>query len=424
LVDTQGHIIEQDHFDVINKKDYLREIDEAVKRRREKQENWHQKGNIKNLKDGYMSLVVHEIIEKMKDKTTRQFKPTFIVLEDLNLGFKRSRQKFEQQVYQKFELALAKKLNYLVDKNAKDDEIGTVNNALQLTPPVQNYQDIEGKKQFGIMLYTRANYTSVTDPVTGWRKTIYLKKGSEKDIKEQILEKFSDIGVDEYGDYFFQYTDKNTKKWTLWSSKNGKSLERYRFKRENNKNESVIQSFDIKKDYLDKLFYKFNKQESLLKQLNDGVELSKADEKYTAWELLRFAIDLIQQIRNSGDVQKKQDENFLLSPVRNDQGEHFDSRQYCENPHLPQDGDANGAYNIARKGIIMYEHIKQWVKDNKTYNLNLFVSDREWDLWLSKSEFWKTHIQSFADTNFTGDDEYWETQIRSFAASMQKDTQD
>jgi CRISPR-associated protein Cpf1 len=365
LIDTNGKIIEQNHLDTINKKDYLKEINDASTIRKEKQENWQQKGNIRNLKDGYMSLVVHEIIEKMKDKTTRQFKPTFIVLEDLNSGFKRFRQKFEQQVYQKFELALAKKLNYLVDKNAKDDEIGTVNNALQLTAPIQNYQDMEGKKQVGIMLYTRANYTSVTDPVTGWRKTIYLKKGSEEDIKKQILEKFSNIGIDEYGDYFFQYTNENTKEnWTLWSSKNGKSLERYRFKRGNAKNESIILSFDIKTDYLDKLFYRFNKQESLLQQLKDGVELSKADDNYTAWESFRFVIDLIQQIRNSGDVQKNQDDNFLLSPVRNEQGEHFDSRRYqnCENPPLPKDGDANGAYNIARKGIIMYEHIKRWIE--------------------------------------------------------------
>jgi len=38
------------------------------------------------------------------------------VLEDLNSGFKRGRQKIEQSVYQKLELALAKKFNFLVNK--------------------------------------------------------------------------------------------------------------------------------------------------------------------------------------------------------------------------------------------------------------------------------------------------------------------
>ena len=173
MIDSKGNIIEQNHFDTINNKNYLEEINKVAKIRKNKQENWQQKGNISNLKDGYISLVVHEIIKKMKDKDGN-YKPTFIVMEDLNTYFKRKRQKFEQQVYQKLELALAKKLNYLVDKKAKAREIGSVAKALQLTPLVNGYhQDIENKKQVGVLLYIRANYTSITDPVTGWRKTIY-----------------------------------------------------------------------------------------------------------------------------------------------------------------------------------------------------------------------------------------------------------
>lgn len=403
LVDAKGKIIEQDHFDAINKKDYLQEINEAARKLREKQENWQQKGNISNLKDGYISLVIHEIIQKMKDKDGN-FKPTFIVLEDLNTGFKRSRQKFEQQVYQKFELALAKKLNYLVDKNAPMGEIGSVAKALQLTPPIGNYQDIENRKQVGIILYTRANYTSVTDPATGWRKTIYLKKGSEQSIKEQSLSTFSEIGLDKQGDYFFQYSDENTgKTWTLWSGKNGKSLERYRSRRGKDKNEYIVDPY-FPKEMLDQLFKNFDKQKSLLVQLRNGeASLSKIDDKNTAWESLRFVINLVQQIRNSGDAAKGQNDNFLLSPVRNEHGEHFDSRNYQKqkNPNLPKDADANGAYNIARKGIVMYEHIKQWVKDGKqkfekSTDLDLFISDKEWDLWASDKEQWKEQVQTFA----------------------------
>ena len=325
------------------------------------------------------------------------------MLEDLNTGFKRSRQKFEQQVYQKFELALAKKLNYLVDKNVLMDEIGSVAKALQLTPPVANYQDIENRKQLGIMLYTRANYTSVTDPVTGWRKTIYLKKGKEKDIRDQILETFSEIGMNEKGDYFFQYTDENTgKTWKLWSGKNGKSLERYRARRGKDKNEWIVDPYAAK-EMLDRLFADFDKQQSLLKQLNDGKALSKIDDEDTAWESLRFVIDVIQQIRNSGDTAKGQDDNFLLSPVRNEQEEHFDSRKYKnqKNPNFPKDADGNGSYNTARKGIVMYEHIKQWIKDekpkfNKSTDLDLFISDREWDLWATNNEQWRKELRTFA----------------------------
>ncbi|NUM51774.1 MAG: type V CRISPR-associated protein Cas12a/Cpf1 [Flavobacteriales bacterium] len=403
LLDANGNIKEngQGHFDIINKKNYLQEINDAAKKRKEKQENWQQKGNIANLKDGYISLVVHEIIQKMKDEKGN-LKPTFIVLEDLNTGFKRSRQKFEQSVYQKFELALAKKLNYLVDKNANDGEISSVAKALQLTPPVSNYGDIENRKQVGVMLYTRANYTSITDPVTGWRKTIYLKKGSEDVIKTEIFKTFDNIGVDNHGDYFFEYKDESTQKtWILRSGEKGKTLERYRAKRAKDKNEYIVESIDVK-SLLDKLFEKFDKSKSLKQQLQEGKELPKINE-HTAWETLRFIIDIIQQIRNSGDTSKGQDDNFLQSPVRNEQGVHFDSRLFekQENPKLPKDADANGAYNIARKGIVMYEHIKQWVNDGKHKfekgnDLDLFISDKEWDLWVSDKQKWGNEVKSFA----------------------------
>lgn len=397
LIDSNGSIIEQDHFDTINTKDYLHEINEAAKKRREKQENWQQKGNISNLKDGYISLVVHEIIEKMKDKDGN-YKPTFIVLEDLNTGFKRSRQKFEQQVYQKFELALAKKLNYLVDKSKKMGELASVSNALQLTPAITNYGDIENRKQLGVMLYTRANYTSVTDPATGWRKTIYLNKGSETDVKKQILASFTEIGMDDKGDYFFQYKDENAEKtWTLWSGKDGKSLERYRARRGKDKNEYIVETYDVK-DLLDKLFQKFDKSKSLKQQIKEGVELQKVND-HTAWETLRFVIDIVQQIRNSGDVNNYQDDNFLLSPVRGEKGEHFDSR--ISGSTLPKDADANGAYNIARKGIIMHEHIKHWVRNGKpsfekSSDLDLFVSDKEWDIWCADKTKWQEELKIFA----------------------------
>lgn len=415
LLDARGNIKDkgQGHFDIINNKNYLQAINDAADIRKRKQENWQQKGNISNLKDGYISLVVHEIIQKMKDRDGN-FKPTFVVMEDLNPGFKRSRQKFEQQVYQKFELALAKKLNYLVDKNAQIGAIGSITNALQLTPPVANYQDIENRKQVGIILYTRANYTSVTDPATGWRKTIYLKKGKEEDIKKQILETFSEIDANQQGDYFFEYKDENTgKAWTLWSGKNGKSLERYRTRRGKDKYELIIDLYSPK-EMLDKLFRNFDKTKSLKQQLENGKALSKIDDKNTGWESLRFVIDLIQQIRNSGDTKKGQDDNFLLSPVRNEKGEHFDSRTYNkqENPILPKDADANGAYNIARKGIIMHEHIRQWIKEGKqkykpkgkkggkekkeTTDLDLFVSDKEWAIFLSDKEQWKEQLKYFA----------------------------
>lgn len=350
--------------------DYNDLLDAMASNRDMSRKNWQTIGTIKELKEGYISQVIRKIVDIAVKNNA------LIVLEDLNTGFKRGRQKIEKSVYQKFELALAKKLNFLVDKCANNGEMGSVTQALQLTPPVNNYGDIENRKQVGIMFYTRANYTSQTDPATGWRKTIYLKKGSEENIKEQILKEFADFGFDGK-DYYFDYVAKETKKqWRLYSGKNGKNLDRFRGKR-GDKNEWEIERINVV-EMLNGLFKQFDINRSFHAQIADEkVELTKIDVQHTAWESLRFGVDVVQQIRNTG--KNKKDNDFILSPVR-ENGRHFDSRFASEGQ--ANSGDANGAYNIARKGIIMHEHIKNGCK--------LFISDDEWDFWLSGKAQWET----------------------------------
>lgn len=91
------------------------------------------------------------------------------------------------------------------------------------------------------------------------------------------------------------------------------------------------------------------------------------------------------QIRNT-DQDKEGDENdFILSPVE----PFFDSRrakQFGEN--LPQNGDENGAYNIARKGIIILNKITKYKQtngdDQKMSWGDLYVSNQDWDNFASK----------------------------------------
>ncbi|NJS41130.1 hypothetical protein HC766_01960 [Candidatus Gracilibacteria bacterium] len=303
--------------------------------------NWQAIDSIKNLKNGYVSQVITEIIKNAVNLDNPKL--TFIVLEDLNTGFKRSRIKIENQVYQKLELALAKKLNFYVNKKVESG-VGSVTQALQLTPPVTNYQDIENKKQLGIMLYTRPNYTSVTDPVTGWRKSVYIQKGSEEKVKNQIIEKFTDITWED-GDYCFEYKDSNTNKiWKLYSGKNGKTLDRFRGKK-NDHGKWEIKPINVK-SILDEVFNEkeFDKNRSLLSQIVDeGKEISAIIDM-GKWDSLRYAIDLIQQIRNIGNNERDQD--FIFSPIRDNNGNYFDSREYWdkeknnEKVDLPTCGDA------------------------------------------------------------------------------------
>ena len=194
-----------------------------------------------------------------------------------------------------------------MDKTAKENETASVGKGLQLTPPIANYQDIENKKQFGIMLYTRANYTSVIDPLTGWRKTIYLKKGSEEFTKKEILENFTDIGFDGK-DYYFEYIEKHTgKKWKMYSGSDGVSLPRYQNNKKQMEDNAVWEPEKVDVNVLsDELFIVFDKEKSLRTQIaNNEHQLNKiSSRKETAWDSLRYVIETIQHTRNTGKTEE------------------------------------------------------------------------------------------------------------------------
>ena len=361
IIDPNGNILEQGSLnkDLLGK-DYAQKLEKIAKERQEARKNWEEITRIKDIKEGYIS----QVVKRIADLAVKY--EALIVFEDLNIGFKRGRQKIESSVYQKLELAIAKKLSFYVSKESEENEIGSVTKALQLVPPINNYGDIKGK-QFGIILYTRANYTSQTDPLTGWRKSIYIKKGSNQYIKSQILDNFSDIYFDGE-DYVFVYKDDNDKEWRLYSGINGRPLDRYRGKKGKSQNTWIIEKQDHVK-ILDTLFSKFDKKRSIHAQIKEGIELTKDSPNVTSYESLKYAIDLIMQIRNTGI--EESDKDFILSPVRNEDGIHFDSRKAKKDQ--PDSGDANGAYNIARKGLLMCKRIIESEKPD------LFIKEKEWD---------------------------------------------
>ena len=397
-VNDEGFILSCNHYDKVNGIDYLKKLEEKAATRLEAKQSWKQQESIKNLKDGYISHVVHKLLTDAIPLDSENVIPSYIVLEKLSREMKRGRQKIEKQVYQKFELALANKLSFYVSKDVEKGKPGSVQIPLQFVPPVRTFEQIDKKDSFGIMLYTRANYTSVTDPLTGWRKTIYITNGTDKEILEQLCNDFIDIRFDGK-DYVFSYEEPNTHyHWNLYSGICGKSLDRFEY----NKPKRQYVAYDIV-GVLDGLFVDFDKSDSLLVQMKNGVKLRKIEDSRTAYESLRKAINMIQQIRNTGN--KIEDDNFLQSPTRKD-GKHFDTRHSEEFGNLKHivDADANGAYNIARKGLIMNAHYRYWLDHGKpTVNgkkeasaFSWYVSDREWDMWLLDRDAWNRHLYEFA----------------------------
>lgn len=120
VIDKRGNIIEQYTLNEIvneyNGNTYSTNYHDLFDAREEDRINarksWQTIETIKELKEGYLSQVIHKITQLMVKYHA------IVVLEDLNMGFMRGRQKVEKQVYQKFEKMLIDKLNYFVDKHA------------------------------------------------------------------------------------------------------------------------------------------------------------------------------------------------------------------------------------------------------------------------------------------------------------------
>ena len=67
------------------------------------------------------------------------------------------------------------------------------------------------------------------------------------------------------------------------------------------------------------------------------------------------------------------DIDYMISPVADENGNFFDSRNVDKT--LPENADANGAYNIARKGLWLSKQIKEAEDLSK---IKLAVSNKEW----------------------------------------------
>src|SRR5690606_32793952 len=166
LINQKGEILLQESLNNISSENYPITtpyhdlLATKEKERDEARKSWGTIENIKELKEGYISQVVHKIAKLMVEHNA------IVVMEDLNFGFKRGRFKVEKQVYQKLEKMLIDKLNYLVFKDKDPNEIGGLYKALQLANKFESFQKMG--KQSGFLFYVPAWNTSKIDPTTGF----------------------------------------------------------------------------------------------------------------------------------------------------------------------------------------------------------------------------------------------------------------
>jgi len=375
VIDSRGNIKEQFSLnEIVNeyngntyRTDYHELLDTREGERTEARRNWQTIQNIRELKEGYLSQVIHKISELAIKYNA------VIVLEDLNFGFMRSRQKVEKQVYQKFEKMLIDKLNYLVDKKKPVAETGGLLRAYQLTGEFESFKTLG--KQSGILFYVPAWNTSKIDPVTGF---VNLFDTHYENIEKAkgFFDKFKSIRYNSDKDWFEFVVDDYTRfspkaegtrrDWTICTQ--GKRIQIYRNPQRNNEWEG--REIDLTKAFKEHFeAYGVDISKDLREQINTQ------NKKEFFEELLRL-LRLTLQMRNS---MPSSDIDYLISPVADDTGCFFDSRKQAElkeNAVLPMNADANGAYNIARKGLLAIRKMKQ--EENDSAKISLAISNKEW----------------------------------------------
>lgn len=361
--------------------DYKLLLEYKEKKRLVERQTWQAVESIKDLKKGYIS----QVIKKLADLAIEH--NAIIVFEDLNMRFKQIRGGIEKSVYQQLEKALIEKLNFLVNKGEVDSKkAGHLLKAYQLTAPIEAFKDMG--KQTGVLFYTTASYTSKIDPVTGWRPNLYLKKGNA-DLNKKTILKFSKI---EFVNDRFEFSydikkfqeqkeyPKNTK-WTVCSC-----VERFRWNRELNNNKGGYDHYENLTDEFKKLFESVDIDIS--ENIYDQTKSLKVKGNEKFFSDFIFLFSLICQIRNTNKDEEGDNNDFIFSPVE----PFFDSRK-DNNKKLPKNGDDNGSYNIARKGIITLNKISKWQKENQKlekankkekYSPNLYISNQEWDNFVQK----------------------------------------
>ena len=387
LINQKGEIIKQFTFNEVErnkngqaiKVNYHEKLDQREKERGSAKKNWQAIGKIAELKEGYLSAVIHQLTKLMVEYNA------IVVMEDLNFGFKRGRFHVEKQVYQKFEHMLIDKLNYLVFKDRGLNEPGGVLKGYQFAGQFESFQKLG--KQSGMLFYVPAGYTSKIDPKTGFVSMMNFKDLTNVHKKRDFFAKFDDIHFDQAsGSFAFTFDYKNFEgkakeemkqtKWTVYSR--DKRIVYFA----NTKSYQDVFPTERLKSLFETAGIEYKNGNSILDSimavgadLKDGAKPTKEIADF--WDGLLYNFKLILQMRNS-NAQKSED--FIISPVMASDGTFFDSREEFkkgQNAKLPVDADANGAYHIALKGLSLVNKINL-AEEDELKNLKISISNADW----------------------------------------------
>lgn len=353
--------------------DYQQKLTLKEMERDNARKNWKTINNIKEIKEGYLSAVVHEIAKMMVEHNA------IVVMEELNYSFKRGRFPVEKQVYQKFETALIEKLNYLVFKKKYVADAGGVLNAYQLAQKSPSLKECD--KQNGWIFYIPAAYTSKIDPKTGFANLFNLANMTNMDKKKEFFDQyFQAVKYDKETESFvfsFTYAKDNAscvKSWDVYSRG-----ERIKYNPKDKQSFKVNPTEELKKIFDEKNIEWASGRNFLENIINVPSEKNNA----AFFDKLYQSFTSILQMRNSVANSTNPEDDYLISPVKAADGTFYDSRNYKDSDKLPCDADANGAYHIALKGLYLLKN--NFNKNDKGYIEN--ISHADWFKFVQKREF-------------------------------------
>ena len=344
VIDYKGKVLERRCLDKINNVNYNELMTIIEKDRKNQRKSWKGISKIKNVKKGYISYAVKEIVDLIEKYNA------IICLEALNEEFMQTRTKIEKSIYREFVKQLVNKLSYMI-VNKKESIIGVKQLAFN-----------ECKDEFhnGIIYYVEPSYTSKIDHTTGFANLFNFRKITNNETRKDFFEKMNYIKY-ENNLYKFGFDYKNFNTHTNHLDGNVFSVDSYgvRIKRfKNNEGYWDSQEIDLTKE-LNKLFENVDIANKNIKDviINDEKICSKV------FDLFK----LIVQIRNTDS-----NNDYLISPVKNNFGIYYDTRciMYEDQDCNP---DMEASYNIAIKGMMKIYNNKPKNKDYFDY----FVSQNQ-----------------------------------------------
>jgi len=403
VIDQKGDIKETNTLNAIGKDgngnavQYAEKLEKRAQEREASRRDWKDVEAIKDLKRGYISEVAHKLADLIIQYQA------FIVLEDLSMGFKQTRGGVESSVYQQLEKALIDKLNYLVFKNKKTPEqAGHILRAYQLTAPFTAFKDMG--KQTGLIFYTQAGYTSKTCPRCGFHRNAKFQFENVEQAKT-LLKNLEAIIYDRVSDAFS----------VTYSLKKFFKKEQKKIKKRQNELYSNVLPKDIfqlstknavRYKWHDRYSSKATTSKRGMRDLPDETKKGVIKE-FTLTEYMKglfedekisYKQESISQLINSKTLATQFYKDFLYALFLLTETRHTISGTGTDNIQCPEcefdsqqgfqsikdfNGDANGAYNIARKGAMILEKIKQFKENNEGVEKmgwgDLAISIEEWD---------------------------------------------